>query len=208
MRNRGVLKRTNYMSERIHVAQMSYIRAFFESLLADRAHIHIFDRRMSEFLRAVECRQAVETLVRYFCDTDMRLTWIGIRLVRKMRLGENAEQRGLTYLREANNSRLHMGRKDDNRAFDQAKLWAVIYKTASPSTSTPISNLVDHICSALNCTRAGSVIGTASISPIDRRRVVIFGEMPNCETSVSTSMAQRRICLMPKRRASPVDRRE
>ena len=66
---------------------------------------------MSEFLRAVEGRERIQTLVRHFRYSNMGFTWVGIGLVGKMRLGKNAEQRGLTYLGKANDAGFHKGQE-------------------------------------------------------------------------------------------------
>ena len=95
------------MGQRVHIAQVPDVGAFLEGFLPDGAHIHIFDGGVGQLLRVVECRQAVEPFVRHLGHSNVGLTRVGIGLVGKMRLGENAEQRGLAYLRQANNASFH-----------------------------------------------------------------------------------------------------
>jgi hypothetical protein len=68
---------------------------------------------------------------------------------------------------------------------------AVRYRAANPNISTPTSNRVDQAWSALNSTRAGSLGGTLSISPIELRRAAVLLVIPNCEIKVSTSMMHK-----------------
>ena len=110
VRNGGILKGANHVGQRVHIAQVPDVGALLEGFLANGAHIHIFDGGVGELLRVVECRQAIEAFVRHLGHSDVGLARVGVRLVGKMRLGENAEQRGLAYLRQANNASFHRKR--------------------------------------------------------------------------------------------------
>jgi hypothetical protein len=87
---------------------MGEIGGLFQGVLADGADIHVFHRRVRQFLGIVERGQAVEAIVRHFGDTDVRLARVGISLFGETRLGQNAEERCLAYLRQADNASFHM----------------------------------------------------------------------------------------------------
>ena len=83
------------------------VAALFERILADCANIHVFDGSMGQLLGIVERGQAIEAVVRHFGDSDVGFTRIGVRLLGQMRFGENAEERCLAYLRQANDAGFH-----------------------------------------------------------------------------------------------------
>ena len=86
---------------------MSGVRAVFQRLLADRAHVDVFDRSVRELLRVVKCGQAIKPVVRNLGHADVRLARVGASLIRKMRLGQNPKQRCLAHLRQANDAGFH-----------------------------------------------------------------------------------------------------
>ena len=95
------------MGQRIHIAQVADVGAFFERFLADGADVDVFDGGVGELLRVVQRGQPVEAVVGNFGDADVGLARVGIGLVGKIRLGENAEQRCLAYLGQANDASFH-----------------------------------------------------------------------------------------------------
>src|SRR3954470_24288962 len=90
---------------------MPDIGTLFQSFLPNGADVHIFDRGVSQLLRAVERRQLIEPLIRHLCHPDVGFAWIGICLSRKMGFSENAKQRGFAYLRQANDASFHKDKK-------------------------------------------------------------------------------------------------
>jgi len=54
VRDRIVLECPQHVDERIHLAQMTDVGGFFQRVLADRAHVHIFDRGVRQFLGVIE----------------------------------------------------------------------------------------------------------------------------------------------------------
>src|SRR6266404_1592170 len=67
---------------------------------------------------------------------------------------------------------------------------AVQNTVASPRARTATSSRTDQRCRASNLTRSGLSAGTESMSPNEARRLAIFGEIPNCETTVRRSIAR------------------
>ena len=67
---------------------------------------------------------------------------------------------------------------------------AVQNTVASPKARTATSSRTDQRCRTSNLTRSGLSAGTESMSPNEARRVAIFGEIPNCEITVSRSIAR------------------
>jgi len=86
---------------------MGEIGGFFESILADGAHVHVFDGSVGQLLGVVERGQAVEAVVGHFSDADMGLARVGIGLLGEMRLGQNAKERCLAYLGQADDASFH-----------------------------------------------------------------------------------------------------
>ena len=114
VRNGRIIEGADHVGQGVHIAQVPDVGAFFQSFLANGAHVHIFDRCVSQLFRVVKRRQAVEALVRNFGHPDVGLARVRVGLVGKMRLGENAEQRSLAYLRQANDASFHRDQEDDN----------------------------------------------------------------------------------------------
>ena len=111
VRDGGIVKGPHHVRQRIHVAQVADVGAFFEGFLPDRTHVDIFDRGVGQLLGVVERGQAVQAVVGNLGHADVSLTRIGIGLVGKMRLGENSEKRCLAYLGQANNAGFHRDEK-------------------------------------------------------------------------------------------------
>ena len=106
MRHRGIFKHPDHVSQGVHLAQVADVGRFFQRILANRADVDVFDGGMRQLLRVVERGQVVEAVVGNLGDSDVRLARVGVGL-RKMRLGQNSEQRCLAYLGQANNAGLH-----------------------------------------------------------------------------------------------------
>ena len=107
VRNRGIVEDPHDVRQRVDIAQMRRVGRVFQRFLADRAHVHVFHRSMGQLLRVVERGQAIEAVIRYFGDADVRLARVGVGLLGEMRLGENLKQRCLAYLRQADNASFH-----------------------------------------------------------------------------------------------------
>jgi hypothetical protein len=95
------------VGERIHLAQVADVGRFLERVLANGADVDVFHRGVGQLLGVVERGQPVEAVVGNLGDADVRLARIGMGLGRKMRLGQDAEQRCLAYLGQANNAGFH-----------------------------------------------------------------------------------------------------
>src|ERR1700690_4485743 len=67
---------------------------------------------MRKLFGTVERRQPVEALVRHLGHSNMSLARVSVRLVGEMRLGENAKQRSLAYLGQANDASFHIREKE------------------------------------------------------------------------------------------------
>ena len=103
----SVFKGANHVGQRVDVAQVPDVGGLFQSFLADGADVHVFDRSVGELLGVVERRELVKAVVGDFGDSDVGLARVGVGWLGKMRLGENAEQRCLAYLGQANNAGFH-----------------------------------------------------------------------------------------------------
>ena len=90
-RDRRVFKHAHDMGQRVHLSQVADVGGFLERVLTDCAHVDIFDRRVGQLLRVVECSQTVKPVVRNFSDPDVRFARVA-GLGGEMRLGQNAEQ--------------------------------------------------------------------------------------------------------------------
>ena len=91
MRNRIIFKRAKNVNQRVHLPQMPDVSRLFQRILTNRAHVHVLDRGMRQLLRVIKRGQLVQAFVRNFRDTNVRLAWIGIRLLRKAYLRQNAK---------------------------------------------------------------------------------------------------------------------
>src|SRR5579859_2802118 len=107
MCNRWILENPYNMGQRIDLPQMSDVGRLFERVLTNGSNVYIFDGGVRELLRVVERSQAVETVVGHFGDADVSLTRIGVRLRGQVRFGQNAKQRCLAHLWQANDSGFH-----------------------------------------------------------------------------------------------------
>jgi hypothetical protein len=93
MRNRVVLKRAQYVNERIHLAQVADVGSLFQRVLADGTYVHVFDRGVRELLRVIERGQLVEALIWNLGDSHVGFTRVRKRVLGEIRLGQNSEQR-------------------------------------------------------------------------------------------------------------------
>ena len=107
MRDGGIFESAQDVDQRVHVAEMADVGGLLQRFLANGAHVHVFDGGVGEFLGVVESGQLVEALVGNFGHADMRLAGVRIRLFGEMRLGEDAKQRCLAYLGQADDAGFH-----------------------------------------------------------------------------------------------------
>src|SRR5437773_12049794 len=107
MRNGRIIEGTHDVCQRVHVAQMPEVSAFFQCFLADGTHVDVFDRGMRKFFWLIDRRQAIETIVGDFGDAYVGLAWIGVSMIRKISLGEDSKKRGFADLRQSNDARFH-----------------------------------------------------------------------------------------------------
>ena len=91
MRNRRIVECPYHVGQCIYIPQMRRVSGVLQRLLADRADIHIFDRRVGKFLGVVKRRQSVKPIVRNLGHANVRLARIGIGALRQMCLGQNAK---------------------------------------------------------------------------------------------------------------------
>ena len=106
---------------------MADVSSFLQRVLADRADVHVFDRRVRQLLRVVERGQAVEAVVWNLGDADVRLARVGVSLRRQMRLGQNTKQRCLAYLGQANDAGFH--KKASSRSIlSQDRIYRVLQR--------------------------------------------------------------------------------
>ena len=91
MRNGVVFKGAENVNERVHLAQMADVGGLFQSVLADRADVDIFDRGVRQLLRIVERGQLVEALVGHLGYADVRLARVRNRLLGKIDFCQNAK---------------------------------------------------------------------------------------------------------------------
>ena len=92
MRNRRIVECPYHVGQCIYIPQMRRVSGVLQRLLADRADIHIFDRRMGKFLGVVKRRQTVKPIVQRQILPHPRIrARIGIGALRQMGFSQNAK---------------------------------------------------------------------------------------------------------------------
>ena len=79
MGDRVVLKGAQDVYQSIHLAQVADVGGLLERVLADGAHVHVFNGGVRELLRVVQGGESVEAIVGNFGDADVSFARVGQR---------------------------------------------------------------------------------------------------------------------------------
>ena len=107
MRDRGVLEGANDVRQGVYLPQVTDVGGFPQGFLTDGAHVYVLHRSVHQLFGIVESGETVEAVVGNFGNSNMRLTRIGERVLGELGLGQDAEQRTLAHLRQADDAGFH-----------------------------------------------------------------------------------------------------